>query len=138
MHLEYVVMPAMLFVLIGAAHAQVPLVADGQARAIVVIPAEAAPVAQYAAEELVYHLERATGVELSIYPEDVAPDEPDARVYVGPCVATAAAIDVDALASRADDGEGDPLNANTGAGTLWGVYELLERDLGVVLSLIHI
>jgi len=146
MHPEHALIAAMLVASIGAAHAEVPLVAEGQARAVIIVPTEPAPVAQYAAEELVYHLQRASGVELPIYPEDLAPDEPEARVYVGPCAATFEQIDVEALDEEeaailtvgdrlfvvGDDGDGDPLEANTRAGTLWGVYELLERELGVV------
>ncbi|MGI5820173.1 MAG: DUF4838 domain-containing protein [Armatimonadota bacterium] len=131
----------------SAAFAEVPLVVRGEARAIVVVPAEFAPVAQYAAEEFVAHLATATGVELPIYAADAAPDQPGARVCIGLAPeARDAGIDVDALDEEAaailtagdrlfiigDDDEGDPLEPDTRAGTLWGVYELLERDLGAV------
>ena len=61
MHPEHALIAAMLVASIGAAHAEVPLVAEGQARAVIIVPTEPAPVAQYAAEELAYHVERATG-----------------------------------------------------------------------------
>ncbi len=135
-----------LIALSSVATADVPLVTDGQARAVVVTPAEPLPVAQYAAEELIYHVERATGVTLPIATEDAVP-EADARVYVGATRAAAdEGIDVAALAYEetvlrtagnalyivGQDDDGDPLANDTNAGTLWGVYELLERELGVV------
>ncbi|MFW5869074.1 MAG: hypothetical protein ACOCX2_14710, partial [Armatimonadota bacterium] len=135
-----------LIALSTIALADVPLVTDGQARAVVVTPAEPLPVVQYAAEELAYHVERATGVALPIATEGEAP-EAEARVYLGATdAATEAGIDAEALAFeetvlRTDgnalfivgqDEDGNPLHNDTNAGTLWGVYELIERELGVV------
>lgn len=126
--------------------ADVPLVTGGQARAVIVMPAEPLPVERYAADELTYHVERATGVLLPIVAEGDAP-EADAYVYIGAADAAArAGIDLTDLAweetvLRTDgnrlfiagqDEDGDPLANDTNAGTLWGVYELLERELGVV------
>ncbi len=131
----------------STALAEVPLVVDGEARAIVVVPAEPAPVAQYAAEEFVTHLATATGAELPVYSADEAPDEPAARVCIGAVpAAEGAGIDVSALDEEVsvirtmgevlfivgDDDDADPLELDTRAGTLWGVYELLESDLGAV------
>lgn len=135
-----------LIALSSIAAADVPLVTGGQARAVIVTPAEPLPVAQYAAEELAYHVERATGVALPIANEGAAP-EADAYVYLGATGAAAdAGIDVDALDFEetvirtegnaliiaGQDDEGDPLGGDTNAGTLWGVYELIERELGVI------
>ena len=68
------------------------------------------------------------------------------RVYLGDCRGVRdAGINVDKLAAEAfvlrvkddavfiagNDGGGDPLDSDTRAGTLWGVYEWLDRDLGV-------
>ncbi|HCA48684.1 MAG TPA: hypothetical protein DEP45_15430, partial [Armatimonadetes bacterium] len=128
------------------AFADVTLVEDGQARAAIVIPAEPLPVEQYAADELAYHVERATGVLLPIATEADLP-EAEAYVFIGATKAAAeAGIDTAALAWEetvlrtegnrviiaGQDEDGDPLSTETSAGTLWGVYELLERDLGVV------
>ena len=125
--------------------AEVSIVADGQARAVIITPAEPAPVAQYAAEELARHIEKATGVVVPILPEDEEPDDLLACVYIGPVrAAYEAEIPVDdldgeetvlltvddALFIVGDDGDGDPLDLATRAGTLWGVYEVLERVLG--------
>jgi len=126
---------------------EVPIVTDGQAQAVIVTAAEPLPVARYAAQELAYHVERATGVTLAIVTEDAIPDQPAGRVYVGATQAAAdAGIDATALKGEetvlrtvgnalfivGQDEDSDPLANDTNAGTLWGVYELLERELGVV------
>ncbi len=139
---------AVAFAISDAASAEVPVVVDGEARAVIVTAAEPPAVVRYAAEEFVYHVERATGVTLTIVTEDAIPaDAPAARIYLGATQAAAdAGIDAaaldgeetvlrtvgDALFIAGDDQEGDPLSVGTRAGTLWGVYELLERELGVV------
>ncbi|MFW6157147.1 MAG: DUF4838 domain-containing protein, partial [Armatimonadota bacterium] len=140
-----ILVPVLIFA--STALAEVPLVVDGEARAFIVVPSEPAPVAQYAAEEFVKHVATATGVELPIYSADEAPDEPEARVCIGPVPALEESdIDVDALDEEAavvrtsgttlfvvgDDDVADPLELDTRVGTLWGVYEFLERDLGAV------
>lgn len=132
--------------LASVALADVPLVVGRQARAVIITPDDPTPVVSYAAEELVAHVQLATGVTLQVYPRAEAPAEPPARVYLGPLSEAAeAGIDLDALDEEAaavrtvgnslfvvgDDGDGDALDGNTRAGTLWGVYELLERELGV-------
>ncbi len=131
---------------IAAASADVPLVTDGQARAVIVLPTEPLPVVRYAADELVYHIERATGVTLPVASEGDLP-QAEAYVYLGATQAAAAAgIDVAELGWEetvlrsegnrlfviGQDEDGDPLAHDTNAGTLWGVYELIERELGVV------
>ncbi len=147
MRIEHPLTLIVVLTLASAACAEVPLVVHGEGRAIVVVPAEPAPVARYAAEELVAHVARATGVELPIFPADAAPDEPEARVLIGRLSETyESGIEVEALDEEeaailtagerlfivGDDDNADPLAPTTRAGTLWGVYELLERDLGVV------
>lgn len=131
----------------AGAWAAVPVVTDGRAQAVIVTAARPLPVARYAAEELAWHIERATGVALPIVSEDVVPAEPAGRIYVGATEAAAeAGIDAAALEGEetvmrtagnalfivGQDEDGDPLANDTNAGTLWGVYELLERELGVV------
>ena len=120
---------------------------QGQPAATVVIPADAQPVAEYAADELVRHIQMATGAELPIVKESVIAESPKHRIYLGTTRAAAeAGINVDALASEAfvlrtaggnlfiaaKDGPGNPLDMdNTFSGSLWGAYEVLERGLGV-------
>lgn len=140
---------AVVLGLAGAAQAQVVLVDDGRPGAVIVTADEPAPVAAYAARELADHVELATGVRMSILGESQAQATaaPAGRVHVGPTRASlAAGIDAASLPAevaiiRTDgqalhivgrEGSGDPLNFNNHlAGTLWGVYELLETQLGV-------
>ncbi len=79
--------------------APVDLVRDGEPVAVVVLPADAEPIAVYAADELVYHVEKASGATLKIVhePLDQRPDVP--AVYVGATqAARAAGIDPETLA----------------------------------------
>ncbi len=136
--------------LMGAALAlgeETAIVEDGEARAVVVIPSDAYPIAEYAAEELVRHVEKATGVALSVVDEGNIPEEPAGRVFVGSTAqAGEAGIDVSALAPEAvvidvrgghlfiaaEDGPGDPESeSHANPGSLWGVYDVLDRELGV-------
>ncbi|MCC6488984.1 MAG: DUF4838 domain-containing protein [Candidatus Hydrogenedentes bacterium] len=119
----------------------------GHAAALIVIPADAQPIAEYAASELARHIELATGVALPVLKESSIPETARHRIYLGGTqAAVRAGIDVKALPSEAfvlrtvdgnlfiaaQDGPGQPLDMdNTFSGTLWGVYEVLERGLGV-------
>ncbi len=103
-------------------------------------------VVRYASEELVSHVEKATGLRLEIHAESEANAALPTRIYIGDSHAVReAGINVGKLAAEAfvlrvkddavfiagNDGGGDPLDADTLAGTLWGVYEWLDRDVGV-------
>ena len=126
--------------------AQVTLVEGGNARAVIVLPVEATEVEQYAAEELVYHVHKGTGVTLEVVAEDAVGARPGGRVFLGNTdAARAAGIDLSALEPEVvvlrtvegnlivagEDTEGDPISEVTHCGTLWGVYELLDRFMGV-------
>ena len=127
--------------------AQVRIVEDGRARAVVVTADEPTPTARYAAEELVLHITRATGVSLPIVPESEVPEDVHSRVYVGD-TETGRTFGLDperlpretfVLRSVGNDlfiggreSDGDPFaEHNPGVGPLFGVYELLEEVLGV-------
>lgn len=143
--MRYALMTAMMLTLTTWAGATVPVVVDGRAQAVVVTADEPTPIARYAAEELVYHIERATGVRLSVLTEGATPAvRLSSVIYVGPCAAArAAGIDETALDNEqtvlrtdgarlyivGDDGDGPPLSNDTRGGTLWGVYEVIERVL---------
>lgn len=134
---------------IGAAPAlgQVVLVRDGTAQAVVVRADAATDTAMYAVEELVWHVALATGVTLDVLPESEAPADVHTRLYVGDMeTARAQGIDLDRLPREAyvmrsvgndlflvgREAEDDPLReSNPDVGTLFGVYEFLERYLGV-------
>lgn len=117
------------------------LVEDGKPSAVIITPDQPTRVVRYAAEELAKHIEKASGTRLEIKTEQESPSGLR-RLVLGPC--REATVDVGGLAAEAfvlrvtgsavfiagNDGGGDPLDASTSAGTLWGVYEWLERDLG--------
>ena len=128
-----------------AAAASITVVKEGQPAAIIVTADQPTAVAQYAAQELVYHLEKATGAKPAILSESAAPAAAASRIYLGDTrSARAAGINAkqlaretfvlrtgqDALFIAGNDTTGDPLDRDTSAGTLFGVYEWLERDLG--------
>lgn len=137
-----------LFALLSAAQsaAAFPLVRDGEPAAAIVIPGAAHPIATYAAEEFALHVEKASGARLPILVESDAVVEGPA-VYIGATRAAAnAGLDVAALPGEGAylkrigaalyiagaDGPGDALSTgNVHSGTLWGVYEALERITNV-------
>ncbi len=126
--------------------ADLALINDGRANAVIVTPSAASAVVRYAAQELVYHCEKATGAKLAVVTESTVPAGAGVRIYLGATeAARAAGIDParlppetfvlrtgeKALFIAGRDGPGEPLDRDTSAGTLFGVYEWLERDLGV-------
>jgi hypothetical protein len=123
----------------------VELVRDGKAVATIVIPADDLAVESYAAQELQYHVKASSGAELPIASES-KPIQAGPHVYLGHCKAAAAAgVDPSALPGNAyivktvgddlficgRDSKGDPLGRDTHEGTLFGVYDILETNLGV-------
>lgn len=134
------------FAVVGEARPELTIVADGSARAVVVTAKEPTAVATYAARELVDHVEKATGARLEIVPENALRAEQTVRIHIGnTAAARAAGLAVGQLAPEVfvlrttdaalfiagNDAPGDPLDVGTFAGTLLGVYEWLERELGV-------
>jgi hypothetical protein len=126
--------------------AAVPIVRDGVAAATIVIPENPTAAVRYAAEELVYHVEKATGAKLPIVCDCDA--TPAVAVHLGDTHAAREAgikagelalenfvlrtiPKANALIIAGRDTGGDPLDRDTSAGTLFGVYEWLERELGV-------
>ncbi len=121
------------------------LVEKGKPVASIVIPAQPLPVETYAAQELQHHIASSTGASLAIISE-VADLPSGAHIYLGNCrAARAAGVDPSHLPDNGyvlktvggdlylsgQDSDGDPLLRGTRAGTLFGVYDLLENDLGV-------
>ncbi len=130
----------------AALAADVQIVRDGAAAAVVVVADDPTPVAKYAAQEFVYHVEKATGARLAVVLEGDAPATPKTRIFIGNTKATrAAGIDAGRLPPETlklrsrdhaffiagGDADGSPLHTDTPAGTLFGVYETLEEALGV-------
>lgn len=130
----------------GAAPQSVPIVLQGRVAAVVIMPDKPTAVVRYGAEELVHHVQKATGAKPKIVTESHIDAGPLFRIYLGDCRATrSAGINVEKMAPETfvlrtgdkvlfiagRDTDGDPLDRDTSAGTLFGVYEWLERDLGV-------
>lgn len=128
----------------GVARADVDVVIDHAPAAVIVVPADAPEVVRYAAREMAYHVERATGAKLAIETEGAASRAPLAHLYLGDTLAarragitrlppetfTIRTTGPDVIIAGGDE-PGDPLSPDTFAGTLFGVYEWLERELGV-------
>ncbi len=128
----------------NASGAEVALVREGQPVAVVVLPEQPTGVVTYAAQELVAHLKLASGATLPVVSEAADRADQRARVYLGPCRASAAAewdrwphgtavvrAGGSTLVLGGRDTPGAPLADATSAGTLFAVYELLERYVGV-------
>ena len=128
------------------ARAQIALVADGQAQAVIVVADDPLPIARYAAQELQYHVAKATGVTLDVVAEGKRPPGDRTSVFVGACQAAQGAdIDPDGFEPEQSlirtvgqnlflvggDSDGDPLSENTRGGTLFAVYEFLDQVLRV-------
>lgn len=120
---------------------------NGESQAIIVTADNPYSIAAYAAKEMVYHIKMATGVEIPLIKEYEDISSVKHRIYIGQSDAARKAginhkeLESEQCVIRTDgndlfivgnDGEGDPLDfQNHHAGTLWGVYEVLERILGV-------
>ncbi|MBU7004209.1 MAG: DUF4838 domain-containing protein [Theionarchaea archaeon] len=103
--------------------------------------------ARYAVEELVWHVRESTGVTLEVLPESESQEAEGARIFVGETEAARSKgiapedLPREAYTMRSTgsdlfivgrDGDDDPLQQeNPSIGTLFGVYEFLERFLGV-------
>ncbi len=121
--------------------------ASADALPSVIIPREHHAITAYAAQEFCEHLAQATGRRAAIIEERGEEDPAGPYVFIGPTMA-AAAIGIhvaelpseacvlrthgDALYIAAKTEAGNPLSQSmTANGVLWGVYEVLERQLGV-------
>ncbi len=123
------------------------LVQDGRPASVIVLPAQPSAVERYAAQELSEHLAKATGATIPVQNENALGGAATAtRIYLGATQAAhTAGLDGKKLPRETftlrssdkalfivgRDEAGDPLDRDTSAGTLFGVYEWLERELGV-------
>lgn len=134
------------FAVLSSALAAVTVVADGKPQAVIILPDTPLPVEEYAARELAYHVRKATGVALPVASEVDAPAAPAGRLYLGNTMAASrAGLSGEKLAPEefvlrtagnalyivGHDSEGAALDTMTWAGTLFGVYQLLEDSLKV-------
>ncbi len=135
---------------VGKTSAPVVLVDNGKAVSTIVIPDSPLPVYKLAAEELQYHIKRASGVELPVFAESKLPAGDGVKIYLGPTKKTAAVgIDCTALAPSGyqvcsvgkdlfiagrDRSYWGSVGSNWNAdwqGTLYGVYAFLRKEMGV-------
>jgi len=113
---------------------------------VIILPHSPNSVERLAGIELRRHIEKAIGRRPALYFEPQAEETTGYRFYVGNThMARSNGINVDALTPNScrlkvqnrfviiagNDGPGDPLELSTAAGTLLGVYEFLEKQLGV-------
>ena len=122
-------------------------VENGKANAVIVTAENPYSIATYAAKELIYHIKLATGVEILIKKESEKISSSLHKIYIGQSIAAQKeGIDYRKLESEqcvirsvgnnffivGNDGDGDPLDPhNSNSGTLWGVYEILDQELGI-------
>ncbi|MBU0608992.1 MAG: DUF4838 domain-containing protein, partial [Armatimonadetes bacterium] len=138
----------LLTVLWGGETMALDLTRDGQPVATLVVPDEALPVVKAAAEELQYHVAKASGATLPIVKESESTAQAG-RVFLGPCQATLAlGLKLEQLKPNGyfartvhgslhlvgDDSAGDVFwvqhGNRTHVGTLFAVYDILEKQLG--------
>jgi len=129
------------------AESQVSIVNEGQANAVIVYADSPTPTTSYAVEELILHLEKATGVTLAAMSEVGMSGDFHTRIYVGDTeTGRRFGIDTTKLPREAyilrsvgndlfiagsDEGGAALAQNHSDGGTLFGVYEFLERYLGV-------
>lgn len=140
----------LLALLAAGARADVTVIDKGASNHEIVVDAETGPVAAFAARELQQFVEQSTGVKLPIVAE---PSDGKSHICVGVSPAsTAAGVSLENLEPEGfrlktiggdihivgTDTPGDPRKINRNApvqcGTLSGVYEFLERYLGVLFA----
>jgi uncharacterized protein DUF4838 len=127
----------------------VALVLGGRPAATLVTSDKPADPANYAAIELGWHMQKATGIQPARVSESKVTLGNPANTYIflgNTRFARKAGIDSNAMEPEAciirtigrhlciagrDDPAGIPVDENTSAGTLFGVYELLDRYFGV-------
>lgn len=149
MKLKSLILLAVLFPAVSQSDNNIYLVENNKALSGIIIPDKAIPCEKLAAEELQYHIEKASGVRLLIHNEKETFLDLNHYIYIGNCGKTIeAGIDVLSLTPSAyvirtvggnifiagkDRDTGPVGNAwfASWAGTLFGVYDLLENELGV-------
>lgn len=123
------------------------IVKSGQPVAAIVIPDRPLPVVTAAAQELQYHVRKATGAKLDVVAESVATNQRP-RIFLGPTRAAAEAgltphswtpnaFQIKVIGSSllivGDDSDGPVFGIQrhnyTRVGTLFGVYEFLQKQL---------
>lgn len=109
-------------------------------------PYNALPVEKNAAEELAKYIGLSTGAKTEVISEGNLKSEDSADAYIGQCRFTKAqdfyigklkqeefniVVKNGKLFIYGDDGKGDPFAQNNRTGTLFGVYDFLENEMGI-------
>src|SRR5579871_4489585 len=139
-----------VFLFFGAAcrgnAAQCDIVIGGKANAVIVVPDNPLPVDSYAAQELQYHVEKATGAKLTIVADSQKPAGAPNAIYIGDCNETeqqnihpndlernhfrVRTVGAD-LYLVGKDGPGSPIQDSTAGGSLFAVYTFLDTQMQV-------
>ena len=112
------------------------IVSRGEAQAVIVVPDDAPDQVKEAAQTLAAYIKRATGAELEIAPAP-AEDDPRVRLHVGESAYVQqhakglAELDDDGFVIQPVDATNVVICGPTPYGTEFGVYEFLERYVGV-------
>jgi hypothetical protein len=120
-------------------------VKNGKPLATIVTADKPFPIAEYAARELAYHIKLSTGASLPVIAESKAASITTPKIWIGQTnaarskVLSGGELEPEACILRAigedfyivgNEGPENALDLNTvHSGTLWGVYEILERTL---------
>jgi hypothetical protein len=134
---------------LAAAQADMTLVNNGKPAALIVTAENPTALATYAANELAAHISQMSGAQLPVLAEtETAAKTPIPRIFVGDSVRSAElgltteTLKPEEIVLRSDGTDlivigGDaesahaPPSGREAVGTLYAVYELLERELGV-------
>ena len=113
------------------------LATDGRAQAQIILPRDASEQLQEAARQLSRYLKRSTAAEFPVVAEPAAKRGDSIRIHVGPTARAAAArlgldaLDADGFVIAFPDPHTVLICGPTDWGTEFGVYEFLERVVGV-------
>lgn len=123
--------------LVSSAHGDdITLVRDGRPRALIVVSRDARDQVRSAAATLAKYIERASGAKLEVVSDDKPAEVNAAVVFVGaapsvePVRSVGGNLDDDGFVIRAKDNQ-ITICGPTDWGTEFGVYEFLERFVGV-------
>ncbi len=131
-------MLAALIAALAAASAHAATIVDeGEPRAAIVLPADADAILTDAAALLADYIEQASGAVIPVIAEGTAPPEDAVLIHLGatsyaaPVLASFGDLADDGFVIRTPDEGHIVIAGPTDAGTRFGVYEFLERYVGV-------
>ncbi len=135
-----------IFAVLAQASAAAGLILKPGRDFVIAYPAKALPVEKTAAGELAEYLAKAVGIKPQIKPESALKKSDLADAYIGNCKFTRSqdfyrqkfkregfqiTVKNGKLFIYGDDGKGAPFRLSVQAGTLFGVYDFIQNELGV-------